>query len=183
MTASSLVSTENPHQLTPLPPPPQHSCHPPEHKAATINFLTNRRDSYSLGKQDREREHHRTNTRQQQVWHHRPPKIHRHTHIHTHTTKWAKFTYIGKETKHITKLFKNTTVKIAYTTHNTISKLLCTDNHPETNIKCPEYTNWLASTVTEYILDRPEDCLLWGSANISVTTHMHTISLNLHKTY
>jgi hypothetical protein len=48
----------------------------------------------------------------------------------THTTtKWARFTYVGKETKYITKLFKNTTVRITYTTHNTIHKLLNTDSH------------------------------------------------------
>ena len=31
-------------------------------------------------------------------------------------TKWAKFTYDGKETKFITKLFKNINVKIVLTT-------------------------------------------------------------------
>jgi regulator of PEP synthase PpsR (kinase-PPPase family) len=36
--------------------------------------------------------------------------------------KWAKFTYVGKETRLITKLFKNTNVKIAFTTNNTIKK-------------------------------------------------------------
>jgi len=39
-------------------------------------------------------------------------------------TKWAKFTYVGKETKFITRLFKNTPLKIAFTTQNTIGKLL-----------------------------------------------------------
>jgi hypothetical protein len=34
--------------------------------------------------------------------------------------KWAKFTYIGKETKFITKLFKSTNVKTAFTTNTTI---------------------------------------------------------------
>jgi hypothetical protein len=38
--------------------------------------------------------------------------------------KWAKLTYIGKETRFITKLFKNTYVKIAFTTDNTIEKCL-----------------------------------------------------------
>ena len=37
---------------------------------------------------------------------------------------WAKFTYVGKETRFITKLFKNTNVKIAFTTGNTIGKRL-----------------------------------------------------------
>ena len=34
--------------------------------------------------------------------------------------KWDKFTYIGKETKFITKLFKNSKFKISFTTQNTI---------------------------------------------------------------
>jgi len=39
------------------------------------------------------------------------------------TNKWAKFVYIGKE-KNITKLFKETSVKLAFTTKNTISNYL-----------------------------------------------------------
>ena len=38
--------------------------------------------------------------------------------------KWAKFTYTGKETRFITKLFMSTNVKIAFTTNNTIEKRL-----------------------------------------------------------
>jgi hypothetical protein len=37
--------------------------------------------------------------------------------------KWAKFTYIGRETRFITKLLKNTNIKIAYTTNNNLGKL------------------------------------------------------------
>jgi len=40
----------------------------------------------------------------------------------TEKTKWAKFTYIGRETRFITKAFKNTKVRIAFTTDNTIKK-------------------------------------------------------------
>jgi len=38
--------------------------------------------------------------------------------------KWAKFTYMGKETRFITKFFKDTNVKVAFTTDNTIEKCL-----------------------------------------------------------
>jgi hypothetical protein len=38
--------------------------------------------------------------------------------------EWAKFTYIGKETKFITKLFKDSPIQISYTTNNTINKIL-----------------------------------------------------------
>ena len=36
----------------------------------------------------------------------------------------AKFTYVGKETKFITKLFKNSNLKISFKTENIIGKLL-----------------------------------------------------------
>lgn len=34
--------------------------------------------------------------------------------------KWATFTYVGKEIRHITKLFKNTNFKIEYRTNDSI---------------------------------------------------------------
>ena len=36
----------------------------------------------------------------------------------------AKFTYIGRETRSVTKLFRNTQVKIAYGTNNNLGRLL-----------------------------------------------------------
>jgi hypothetical protein len=47
--------------------------------------------------------------------------------------KWAKFTYAGKETKLITKLFKNSTVSVSYTTRNTIASLLSQKSNPKKN--------------------------------------------------
>jgi hypothetical protein len=43
--------------------------------------------------------------------------------------QWTKFTYAGKETRTITKAFKNTNIKTALTTNNTLSKLLKTNRH------------------------------------------------------
>jgi len=43
--------------------------------------------------------------------------------------QWAKFTYAGKETRAITNIFKNTNVKVAFSTSNTIEKLLATRHH------------------------------------------------------
>jgi hypothetical protein len=40
--------------------------------------------------------------------------------------RWARFTYMGKETRFIKKLFKNTDVKIPYTMNNNLGKLLAT---------------------------------------------------------
>jgi hypothetical protein len=45
--------------------------------------------------------------------------------------KWAKFTYVRRGTKFITKLFKNSSVNVSYITHNTIIKLL--SHRPTTN--------------------------------------------------
>jgi hypothetical protein len=42
--------------------------------------------------------------------------------------KWVSFTYIGNYISKITKLFKNTNLKIAFRTNNAVEKLLG-DNH------------------------------------------------------
>jgi hypothetical protein len=44
--------------------------------------------------------------------------------INHNQTKWANFTYIGKETKFITKLFKDFNVNISYLTRKTIENFL-----------------------------------------------------------
>ena len=64
--------------------------------------------------------------------------------------RWAKFTYVGKETRRITKLFKNTNVRIAFTTNNNLGKLLNSqdDQKPDKydkngvyQLKCPTCPN------------------------------------------
>jgi hypothetical protein len=42
---------------------------------------------------------------------------------------WVKFTYIGKETRAITKAFRNTNVNITFSTNNTINNLLTAGHH------------------------------------------------------
>jgi hypothetical protein len=44
-------------------------------------------------------------------------------------TTWARFTYYGRETRAITKAFKNTTIKVTYSTRNTLKKLLMGKHH------------------------------------------------------
>ena len=44
----------------------------------------------------------------------------------TKKEKWARFTYFVKETRFITKLFKNTNVRVSFTTDNTIGRRLPT---------------------------------------------------------
>jgi hypothetical protein len=51
--------------------------------------------------------------------------------VNTQNTKWAKFTCVGKETKFITKLFKNTNLRIAFTTKNSICELLSKQNNSQ----------------------------------------------------
>ena len=40
----------------------------------------------------------------------------------TEKTHWSKFTYFGKETRAITKVFKNTRIKVTYSTNITLEK-------------------------------------------------------------
>jgi hypothetical protein len=111
---------------------PNDSCHPNEQKMASFRHFISRMNSYSLDKTDRTKE---LNT----IKHIAHKNKYNSTIIdtlndhfnnrkvktkETHNTKWATFSYIGKETNSITKLFTNSDVKIAYTTKNTIQKLL-----------------------------------------------------------
>jgi hypothetical protein len=43
---------------------------------------------------------------------------------------WSKFTYFGKETRAITKVFKNTRIEVAYSNKNTLEKLLTKKPYP-----------------------------------------------------
>ena len=53
----------------------------------------------------------------------------------------AEFTYVGKETKFITQLFKNTNVKVAFTTDNRVERLLSTQ-HKQIQIKYDKCRNY-----------------------------------------
>jgi regulator of PEP synthase PpsR (kinase-PPPase family) len=53
-----------------------------------------------------------------------PQKQNIHKESKHHKTKWATFTYCGKEVRQITKLFKNTQLRVASRTKNTISNIL-----------------------------------------------------------
>jgi len=49
--------------------------------------------------------------------------------------RWAKFTYLGKETKFIMKLFKNLPIRIAFTTNISIGRLLSQKPNRNSNSK------------------------------------------------
>jgi hypothetical protein len=70
--------------------------------------------------------------------------------------KWAIFTYVGKETRFITKIFKNTNVKVTFTTDNTIENLLVTRHKNKfiINMKNVASTNLHAPLAAWNVLDK-----------------------------
>jgi len=108
---------------------PNDSCHPSEQKLAAIWYFLNRINTYDLGHAEKQKE---TEILKQIVYNN---KFHTSilSRIRNSKTKpdsenqrkrWTEFTYVGKETRQITKLFKNTNVRIAFTTNNSLGKLL-----------------------------------------------------------
>ena len=108
---------------------PNDSCHPSEQKLAAIWYFLNRINTYDLGHAEKQKE---TEILKQIVYNN---KFHTSilSRIRNSKTKpdsenqrkrWTKFTYVGKETRRMTKLFKNTNVRIAFTTNNSLGKLL-----------------------------------------------------------
>jgi hypothetical protein len=135
---------------------PNDSCHPKEHKMAAIHYLYNRMYTYNLTTTDlqKEKDIHQIliNNKydpisiQDSEKKKKGKKEGDHLKQNAEKTKWAKFTYTGKETKFITKIFKKSNIKIALTTNNTIGKLLTTKQEKATNkydksgiyqLKCP----------------------------------------------
>jgi hypothetical protein len=124
---------------------PYDSNHPTQHKYAAVRFLYNRLDTYQL--QGKNYTHEENIIRS--ILHNNRFPLHDHTpkqphqlhtnliptqttQIHTPPRKWCTFTYTGKETLQITKIFKETDLKIAFRTDNTIQKLL-NHNNPNHN--------------------------------------------------
>jgi hypothetical protein len=110
---------------------PNDSCHPREHKLAAIRCLSNGMTTYNLNPASIQKEYDRL----KQILHNNKydssilNKVNNTKNKrkqHTQKTILAKFTYMGKETRLITKLFKNTDVKIAFSTNNNIERLLST---------------------------------------------------------
>jgi hypothetical protein len=105
------------------------SCHPPEHKLASINYLTNRLHSYPLSEQAKDTELNTIKTmlqnNQYKFTHiQQKPRINNDPKKHDSNTKWATFTHTGREIKNITKVLKDANINIAYKTKNTIEHIL-----------------------------------------------------------
>jgi hypothetical protein len=70
--------------------------------------------------------------------------------------KWGKFTYVSKETKFVTKLFKHTILNVVFEAQNTIGKLVSQQNTHEQEkyekfdvyqLKCPDcYKKYIGQT-------------------------------------
>ena len=121
---------------------PYNLNHPQEHKMSAIRYLTSWLITYPLNNIDKKEEYKTT----KHILHNNkydPLLLDKaistvNTKTHTqqetlptqtiHKTKLATFTYVGPQTKFITKLFKNTNLNIAYKTNNTIGKLLTPNN-------------------------------------------------------
>jgi hypothetical protein len=98
-----------------------------------INYLINRINTYPLTKQNhyteiqivnhflKANEYNQLKTEEliQKKERHTQNEINKQKH-----EKWAKFTYIGKETKYVTKYFREYNINIAFSTKNTIEKLI-----------------------------------------------------------
>jgi hypothetical protein len=108
------------------------SCHPMEHKLAAIRYLHNRKDTFPISSEYKQEETKVINTIMYNNGYTTNTMIHKRrqqTKTPAETTKkWAVFTYIGKETRIISRLFRNTNIHIAYKTKNTIQKNLQTNN-------------------------------------------------------
>jgi hypothetical protein len=113
------------------------SCHPTEHKMSGINYLINRIITYHITNSNLNLEsqiinhllksngykHLKTEDLIQKKEKHAQKENINQTH-----RKWANFTYVGKETKLITKLFREHNIGIVFRTKNTIEKLLNREN-------------------------------------------------------
>jgi len=144
---------------------PNAACHPHEHKYATIHYMVNRMNNYQLSRSSKE---HESNIIRQITYNNKYDPSHQNIRKTKHTIKqdkdntqkWAKFTYIGKETKFITKLFKNSPVKISFTTNNTIGRILShrpTRTNHAANGKKVAYIDSHPLVVIENILDKLAD--------------------------
>jgi hypothetical protein len=119
---------------------PSDSCHPEEHKLAAVCFLCNRLDNYHLPPDRRQNE---DNLIQQILQNNgystsaRPPTRNSNKQEPTsEKTLWARFSYCGRETRAITKAFKNTKIKVTYSTKNTLKKLLMENHYLPKKSKC-----------------------------------------------
>jgi hypothetical protein len=122
---------------------PNDSCHPYEHKISAINYLINRANTYPITKEAKKKEFQTiqnilgNNKYYNYIINKKHPTIQKQNEnrdTQQQKKKWATFTYYGKETRKITRLFKDTHIKIAFKTKNTIQNIL--KPHNKENSQC-----------------------------------------------
>jgi hypothetical protein len=109
---------------------PNDSCHPREHKTAAIRYFCNRMRTYKLTPEAQQKgkntlQHILVNNKYDVSTLNKVSKEKKQKQD-TQKEKWAKFTYVRKETRLIARLFENINVKVAFTTDNTIERRLAT---------------------------------------------------------
>ena len=117
---------------------PKDLCHPNEQKMAAIRYFYDRLHKYEPSSENREKE---SKTLQQILVHNGyddstlrnlSNKKTANLENKSNRKQWVKFTYIGKETRAITKAFRNTSVNISLST-NTLSNLITIRCHSNKN--------------------------------------------------
>ena len=142
---------------------PNDSCHPQEHKISGIKYLTDRVNNYPITKTAKDTEIGTINNilinngyntdiitklttnitkKQNNIENYEEQKT---------KTKWATFTYVGKETRKITKIFRNTKLKIAFRTRNNLQHILKTKSQINKYYKSGIYRMKCLDCPMEYI--------------------------------
>jgi hypothetical protein len=110
---------------------PNNSCHPNEHKRSSINYLLKRMHTYPISKGAKEAELNiiknilRNNEYDENITERSPHQRKGKTRkdVQNLKTKWATFTYSGKEIRKIAKLFHDAEINKAFRTQNTIQNI------------------------------------------------------------
>ena len=129
---------------------PSSSCHPYEQKVAAIRFIADRIITYPIDDEQERKEYltakqiltnnqydtnllDNTLDKLTKTAKKKRESADQAQEDNNTTTKWAKFTYVGLQTKFITKLFRKTNIKIAFTTENNIAKFLTRKKDDDSN--------------------------------------------------
>ena len=174
-----------------IPIIPNDSCHPSEQKLAAIRYFLNRINTYDIGHAEKQKE---TEILKQIFYNN---KLHNSTFSRIRNSKtkpdsenqrkiWAKFTYVGKETRRITKLFKNINLRIELINKNNIGKLLNSrdDQKPykyEKNgvcqLKCPTcHKKYIGQTGRPFRMRFHEHCNDYKYANNKSKFAQHVLN-------
>jgi len=128
---------------------PNDSCHPEEHKLAAVRSLYDRLDNYHLPPDRRQNEDNRIQQILQNNGYSTPalPLTSNYKKNQPPSEKPLRdrFSYCSRETRAVTKAFKNTKIKVTYSTKNTLQKLLMGNHH------LPEKSKYVKSGLYQII--------------------------------